>query len=140
MKQLPRKFHHKATPNTTPQNYEEPSFRTTSQTSIDSDSDPEPSRSPAAGHPRPLPQPTPLSVEPVKSTDSEILSDDTVGGTRGGKGKKTVAIDTSQNEHFSHRLMPVRSPEFDNVIDQVHLCLVLYFTVRTCTQLTSERV
>ncbi len=107
--------------NTTPQSYEESSFHATSQTSIDSDSDPEPSQRPAASQLKPLRKPDPL--EPVKSTDSEVLSDDTVGA-RGSKGKKTVAIDISQNEHFSHRLMPVRSPEFDNVIDQVQLALL----------------
>ena len=35
-----------------------------------------------------------------------------------------VAIDTSQNKLFTHRLLPVHSPEFDNVIDQVITILV----------------
>ena len=40
---------------------------------------------------------------------------------------KMVAIDTTQNEHFTHRLLPSQSPEFDNVIDQV-LLLISCFT------------
>ena len=34
---------------------------------------------------------------------------------------KTVAIDTSHNEQFTHRLIPAQSTEFDNVINQVRL-------------------
>ncbi len=33
--------------------------------------------------------------------------------------QKTVAINTSQNKLFTHRLLPVHSPDFDNVMDQV---------------------
>ena len=119
MKQLPRRFnHHRGGVHTSTLGFEEPSFRPVSQTSVDSDSDPEPSRPPrlAAGQLKPLLKST-LTSEPAKSTDSEI--DDIVPSK--GKSKKTVAIDTSQNKHFSHRLIPVRSPEFDNVIDQVGL-------------------
>ena len=36
-----------------------------------------------------------------------------------GKKQKTVAIDVTQNEQFTHRLLPSQSPEFDNVINQV---------------------
>ena len=54
--------------------------------------------------------------ELIKSTDSEVVSDECAGK---GKAKKTVAIDTTQNEHFSQRLIPAQSPEFDNVINQV---------------------
>jgi len=54
----------------------------------------------------------------MKSTDSEMLSDELTGGNPRPK-KKSVAIDTSQNEHFSHRLIPARSPEFDNLMNQV---------------------
>ena len=32
---------------------------------------------------------------------------------------KSVAIDVTQNEQFTHRLLPSQSPEFDNVINQV---------------------
>ena len=66
------------------------------------------------------------------STDSDPLSDDytvipmssstAAGATAAagaGAGKKTVAINTAQVEHFTHRLLPVQSPEFDNVMDQV---------------------
>ena len=47
---------------------------------------------------------------------------------------KTVAIDTSQNASFTHRLLPAQSPEFDNVINQViqyisvYFCLSLYIS------------
>lgn len=61
-------------------------------------------------------QSTGVKEETVKSTDSEALSDEYAGK---GKVKKTVAIDTTQNEHFSQRLIPAQSPEFDNVINQV---------------------
>ncbi len=107
---------------TSPQSYEE--SRNVSQNSVDSDSDPEPNQPSVASQLKPLPKSAPLQVETVKSTDSEVVSDDTVSGPKGSKGKKTVAIDISQNEHFSHRLMPVRSPEFDNVIDQVQLLVL----------------
>ena len=32
---------------------------------------------------------------------------------------KSVAINTSHNEQFTHRLIPAQSTEFDNVINQV---------------------
>ena len=62
-------------------------------------------------------------AEPVggkQLTDSDPLSDDSVGGAPPSSlGKKCVAINTEQVEHFTHRLLPVQSPEFDNVMDQV---------------------
>lgn len=58
----------------------------------------------------------PHELELVRNTDSEPLSDDSGPPP---SSKKSVAINTSQNEHFSHRLLPVQSPEFDNVINQV---------------------
>lgn len=61
-----------------------------------------------------------LQSDQVKITDSEsnqIQSDDSSG--QSSTAKKSVAIDTSQNEHFSHRPMPLQSQEFDNVMDQV---------------------
>lgn len=57
------------------------------------------------------------------STDSDPLSDDSTT-LPSSMGKKTVAINTSQVEHFTHRLLPAQSPEFDNVIDQVSLQVV----------------
>lgn len=61
------------------------------------------------------------SVEPVtvRSTDSDVQSDDLSPPAR----HKMVAIDTSQNKHFTRRLLPVQSPEFDNVIDQVYIMM-----------------
>ena len=62
-------------------------------------------------------------VEPVggkQMTDSDPLSDDSVGAAPPSSlSKKSVAINTAQVEHFTHRLLPVQSPEFDNVMDQV---------------------
>lgn len=56
-------------------------------------------------------------LQAVRNTpDSDPYSDDSGPPNA---AKKTVAIDTSQNEHFTHRLLPVQSPEFDNVINQV---------------------
>ena len=51
----------------------------------------------------------------MKSSDSEFLSDDLSPPLK----HKMVAIDTSQNKQFSQKLLPVQSPEFDNVMDQV---------------------
>ena len=45
---------------------------------------------------------------------------------------KTVAIDTSQNASFTHRLLPAQSPEFDNVINQVIQYISVYFSVYFC--------
>lgn len=59
----------------------------------------------------------PLKADSLKSTDSDILSDELSPPTK----HKVVAIDTSRNKHFSRRLLPVQSPEFDNVMDQVLL-------------------
>lgn len=57
----------------------------------------------------------PLKADPLRSTDSDVLSDELSPPTR----HKVVAIDTSRNKHFTRRLLPVQSPEFDNVMDQV---------------------
>ena len=54
-----------------------------------------------------------------QSTDSDPLSDDSFVAPTSSLGKKSVAINTEQVEHFTHRLLPVQSPEFDNVMDQV---------------------
>ena len=61
------------------------------------------------------PSTRPLELKLARSTDSDPCSDDSGPPPL----KKSVAIDTSQNEHFTHRLLPVQSPEFDNVINQV---------------------
>lgn len=53
----------------------------------------------------------------MKNTDSDVASDE-YSASPSAK-QKVVAIDISQNKHFTHRLLPVQSPEFDNVIDQV---------------------
>ena len=53
-----------------------------------------------------------------QSTDSDPLSDDS---TPPSLSKKSVAINTEQVEHFTHRLLPVQSPEFDNVMDQARV-------------------
>lgn len=58
------------------------------------------------------------SVGGKQSTDSDPLSDDS---TPPSLSKKTVAINTEQVEHFTHRLLPVQSPEFDNVMDQARV-------------------
>ena len=50
---------------------------------------------------------------------SQSLDSDEDSPSMGNPRQKMVAIDTSQNKHFTHRLLPVHSPEFDNVIDQV---------------------
>lgn len=49
---------------------------------------------------------------------------------------KTVAIDTSQNEQFTHRLIPAQSTDFDNVINQVSTFLYMY--VAMCLKLFSS--
>ena len=68
----------------------------------------------------------PPSVKMLVGGDSDSnqpMSDDSSGHMTSlgssTSSKKTVAIDTSQNEHFSHRLIPTQSPEFENVISQV---------------------
>ena len=61
-----------------------------------------------------------LQSEQVRSTDSDSnqpLSDESSG--QASTAKKSVAIDTSQNEHFTHRQLPLQSQEFDNVMNQV---------------------
>ena len=70
----------------------------------------------------------PLSLRPNESdsnSSSHPISDDSTGQAASGAAspttthRKTVAIDMSQNECFTHRLLPSVSPEFDNVMDQV---------------------
>lgn len=82
-----------------------------------------------------LPKPHQSGAEPVGGkhmTDSDPLSDDSVGvAPPSSLGKKCVAINTEQVEHFTHRLLPVQSPEFDNVMDQVYM-YVLYFVKFSC--------
>lgn len=63
----------------------------------------------------------------TRSSDSDIQSDDDLLPPA---KHKIVAIDTSQNKHFTHRLLPVQSPEFDNVMDQV-LFLCCHLSVVT---------
>ena len=58
-------------------------------------------------------------------TDSDPLSDDSMAAMPSSLGKKCVAINTDQVEHFTHRLLPVQSPEFDNVMDQVSVQVLL---------------
>ena len=61
-----------------------------------------------------------LQSEQVRSTDSDSnqpLSDESSG--QPSMVKKSVAIDTSQNEHFTHCPLPLQSQEFDNVMNQV---------------------
>lgn len=58
------------------------------------------------------------------SNSNPPISDDSTGQAANGAisptvQRKTVAIDMSQNECFTHRLLPAVSPEFDNVMDQV---------------------
>ncbi|XP_019852919.1 PREDICTED: patatin-like phospholipase domain-containing protein 7 isoform X2 [Amphimedon queenslandica] len=57
------------------------------------------------------PPPPPLEVTKYDSTGDEST----------GKKPKAVAIDTSQNASFTHRLIPAQSPEFDNVINQARV-------------------
>lgn len=66
-----------------------------------------------------------LQLEQVRSTDSDSnqpLSDESSG--QASTVKKSVAIDTSQNEHFTHRQLPLQSQEFDNVMNQVIQAMV----------------
>lgn len=57
----------------------------------------------------------PLKADVARSTDSDFLSDELSPPAK----HKVVAIDTSRNKHFGRKLLPVQSPEFDNVMDQV---------------------
>ena len=65
-----------------------------------------------------LQQPSYFKSDSLRSTDSDILSDDLSPPAK----HKMVAIDISQNRQFSQKLFPVQSPEFDNVMDQVSVC------------------
>ena len=74
-----------------------------------------------------------LQSEQVKTTDSESnqpQSDDSSG--QSSTAKKSVAIDITQNEHFTHRPMPLQSQEFDNVMDQVRYGASQERISRTC--------
>ena len=56
------------------------------------------------------------------SNSTQPISDDSNGhrsGTSNSFPRKSVAIDMSHNECFTHRLLPSVSPDFDNVMDQV---------------------
>ena len=86
-----------------------------SQSSLNADSDSDI----LASTNRSPPQKGPELTGGKMSTDSDPLSDDSTLIQPTSAGKKTVAINTSQVEHFTHRLLPVQSPEFDNVMDQV---------------------
>ena len=75
-----------------------------------------------------------LKVNESDSTSNSNvpISDDSTGQAAGRapsptSHRKTVAIDMSQNECFTHRLLPAVSPEFDNVMDQV-LYMYMYIT------------
>jgi hypothetical protein len=57
--------------------------------------------------------------DPVKSDTSSTTGDEHQQLAR--RPHKTVAIDVTQNESFSHRLLPSQSPEFDNVINQARV-------------------
>ena len=57
-------------------------------------------------------------TDSIRSSDSDVLNDDLASPVK----HKMVAIDVSQNKRFSHKLLPVQSPEFDNVMDQVRNC------------------
>ena len=93
----------------------------TSSLTADSDND-APTKSPAKSHD---PAVDLTAGKLHLSTDSEPLSDDFIVAPPTSGGKKTVAINTAQVDHFTHRLLPVQSPEFDNVMDQVMLSLSL---------------
>ena len=65
-----------------------------------------------------------LKTNESDSNSNAPISDDSTGQAANGAlspttHRKTVAIDMSQNECFTHRLLPAVSPEFDNVMDQV---------------------
>ena len=70
------------------------------------------------------------------SNSNQPISDDSTsqGTTSPPIPRKTVAIDMSQNECFTHRLLPAVSPEFDNVMDQVCTCsLIPWLSSAACT-------
>ena len=89
--------------------------------------------------------------EPDSNSNSNApISDDSTGQAASGpvSTRKSVAIDMSQNECFTRRLLPAVSSEFDNVMDQVTLmhstfvssttvalvCIYMYFIIHcTCT-------
>lgn len=65
-----------------------------------------------------------LKTNESDSNSNVPISDDSTGQAANGavspgSQRKTVAIDMSQNECFTHRLLPAVSSEFDNVMDQV---------------------
>ena len=69
-----------------------------------------------------------LSLKTNESDSNLPISDDSTGQAANGalspsSQRKTVAINMSQNECFTHRLIPAVSPEFDIVMDQVCVCV-----------------
>ena len=67
-----------------------------------------------------------MSIDSNIRSDTPSTSDELGGYTR---KQKSVAIDITQNELFSHRLLPSQSPEFDNVMNQVYFSLPQYIPV-----------
>ncbi|CAI8055933.1 Patatin-like phospholipase domain-containing protein 7 [Geodia barretti] len=67
-----------------------------------------------------------LKTNESDSNSNVAISDDSTGQAANGAvsptaHRKTVAIDMSQNECFTHRLLPAVSLEFDNVMDQARV-------------------
>ena len=60
-----------------------------------------------------------VTQDGARSDTPSSTGDEFVQSGSHGKKQKTVAIDVTQNEQFTHRLLPSQSPEFDNVINQV---------------------
>ena len=75
-----------------------------------------------------------LPVQMSPQQDATKSDSTSTGDELSLRKHKTVAIDTSQNASFTHRLLPAQSPEFDNVINQViqyisvYFCLSLYIS------------
>lgn len=69
-----------------------------------------------------IPRNNSAKSDALRSTDSDVQSDDLSPPAK----HKAVAIDISQNKHFNRKLLPVQSPEFDNVIDQVKHFIFFY--------------
>lgn len=69
------------------------------------------------------------------SNSNAPISDDSTGQPAANGAvsptntRKSVAIDMSQNECFTHRLLPAVSSEFDNVMDQVTLIPTIYMYI-----------
>ena len=60
-----------------------------------------------------------VTQDGARSDTPSSTGDEFVQSGSHGKKQKSVAIDVTQNEQFTHRLLPSQSPEFDNVINQV---------------------